>query len=205
MNAWIYDENGNSASIEKWGSAKEAQRSLKTLKRCKNCADCKGCEDCTNCIECYKCTDCSGCVECAHCAYCKSCDLCCLCVDCSNCTYCFFSEEFFHKKNNYCTTYTIPIIEKIHNKVYTAASSKSALNMNDWHSCDTCHCRAGWVVALAGSAGAALESKISTLFAAMLIYRASDPVNKISVLRFYDSNDMAMADMKRLAELEAAA
>jgi len=76
--------------------------------------------------------------------------------------------------------------------------------MSEWHSCKTTHCRAGWVVTLAGKAGAELESKISTLFAAFLIYKISDPVNRVSILRFYDSNENAIADMKRLADLETA-
>jgi hypothetical protein len=38
----------------------------------------------------------------------------------------------------------------------------------------------------------------------MLIYDASDPAFKINPARFYDGNDAALADMKRLAELEAA-
>ena len=70
--------------------------------------------------------------------------------------------------------------------------------MNDWHTCDTKHCRAGWVVHLAGDAGYALEKQTSTLFAAMQIYKASG--YKISPCRFFDSNDDAMADMKRLAK-----
>ncbi len=75
--------------------------------------------------------------------------------------------------------------------------------MRDWHTCDTTHCRAGWVVALAGESGKKLEDATSTLFAAMQIYLASDPDNPISPVRFYESNELALADMKRLAELQA--
>ncbi len=213
MNTWLYDKSGNRASIERWGNTYEAERSLKTLKECKNCTDCINCirctdckecvdcNDCIRCMECCKCLDSTGCTECVHCASCLSCVWCCLCVSNVDCSYCYYNDDYFGRKNNYPATYPIPIIENIHRSVYAAASNKLALNMADWHSCDTCHCRAGWVVTLAGSAGAKLESKISTLFAAMLIYKASDPVNKVSVLRFYDSNENAIADMKRLAEL----
>jgi len=38
----------------------------------------------------------------------------------------------------------------------------------------------------------------------MLIYSASDPGFKINPARFYDSNTDALADMKALAECEAA-
>lgn len=96
----------------------------------------------------------------------------------------------------------IPTIENIHQRVYATASQPGALNMDNWHSCDTTHCRAGWVVHLAGKQGYALEKKTSALFAAMQIYKASgSPINPV---RFFDSNKQAMADMKKCAEKEAA-
>jgi hypothetical protein len=70
--------------------------------------------------------------------------------------------------------------------------------MSDWHTCNTTHCRAGWVVRLAGDAGRELEKETSTLFAAMQIYKASG--HPISPARFFASNEDALADMKRLAE-----
>ena len=73
--------------------------------------------------------------------------------------------------------------------------------MFDWHTCDTTHCRAGWVVHLAGKAGYALEKATSTLFAAQQIYKKSGYV--ISPARFFDDDEEAMADMKRLALLES--
>ena len=74
--------------------------------------------------------------------------------------------------------------------------------MKSWHSCSTTHCRAGWVVHLAGEAGYALERFHNTPLAAQLIYRASGA--PISPVRFYDSDADAMADMRRLAETEGA-
>ncbi len=71
--------------------------------------------------------------------------------------------------------------------------------MNDWHTCETTHCRGGWVVHLAGESGRKLEQQTSTLFAAMRIYEESGYL--ISPCRFYDSDEAAMADMKRLAEV----
>ena len=69
-----------------------------------------------------------------------------------------------------------PVIENIHQKVYAAASQPDALDMDVWHnSCGTAHCRAGWVVTLAGEAGKELESKIGTAGAALAIYLKSDP------------------------------
>ena len=75
--------------------------------------------------------------------------------------------------------------------------------MGSWHTCETTHCRAGWVVTLAGEGGKALEWAMGTPAAAALIYLASDPkIEKIP--DFYADNSDALADMKRLAELEAA-
>ncbi|PRD42083.1 hypothetical protein C5748_18175 [Phyllobacterium phragmitis] len=70
--------------------------------------------------------------------------------------------------------------------------------MNTPHVCSTTHCRAGWAVHLAGEAGYALERHYGWCLAAQLIYR--DSGYQISPVRFYETNDEAMADMKRLAE-----
>jgi hypothetical protein len=96
-------------------------------------------------------------------------------------------------------------IEHIHRLVYEAASKPDALDMSSWHATDACgttHCRAGWVVHLAGDAGRALEWAMGTSAAAAMIYMASDP-NLEKVPDFYCSNEAALADMKRLAGLEA--
>ena len=73
--------------------------------------------------------------------------------------------------------------------------------MSAWHTCETTHCRAGWVVTLAGEKGKELEKKTSTLFAAMMIYKESSPI-RVLPARFFDSNIKAMDDIKRCAELE---
>jgi predicted metal-dependent hydrolase len=91
------------------------------------------------------------------------------------------------------------VIEGIHQKLYAAVSQPSALDMGRWHFCETTHCRAGWVVHLAGEAGYELERRTSALFAAQQIYKASG--YEISPARFFDSNEDALADMKRLAEV----
>jgi hypothetical protein len=97
-----------------------------------------------------------------------------------------------------------PVIEDIHAKVYAAASQPGALNMSKWH-CGTSHCRAGWVVTLAGEAGASLEAKIGTPAAAMAIYMVSDPERwKTERLpNFYCGNTEALADMARMAGVAA--
>jgi hypothetical protein len=86
----------------------------------------------------------------------------------------------------------------------SAVRDPKALDMGAWHSCETTHCRAGWVVHLAGKEGYALEKRTSTLFAAMQIYKVSSPI-RVSPPRFFESNEVALADMERCAREEAEA
>lgn len=96
---------------------------------------------------------------------------------------------------------SIPVIPDIHKAVFAAVSQPKALDMGAWHTCDTTHCRAGWVVHLAGEAGYALEAFHNTELAAMLIYRESGyPINPA---RFHDSGKVAMDDMRKLAGVES--
>jgi hypothetical protein len=97
----------------------------------------------------------------------------------------------------------IPKIDGIHQAVLEATSSPNALDMSSWHSCVTTHCRAGWVVTLAGRQGKALEEFFNTPLAAYLIYKASSPL-RVGMDKFYVSDKEAMADMKRLADEERA-
>ncbi len=86
--------------------------------------------------------------------------------------------------------------------MFAAVSQPNALDMATWHTCETTHCRAGWVVTLAGDEGKALEAfHRSTPLAAALIYRDSSKIH-IPMMRFYENNEDAMADMKKMAELE---
>jgi len=75
--------------------------------------------------------------------------------------------------------------------------------MKTWHTCEQAHCRAGWVITLAGDAGRKLEAFFDTPLAAMKIYDASSSLPKISPVRFFEDNETALADMKRMAEAEA--
>ena len=100
----------------------------------------------------------------------------------------------------------LPRIENIHRTVYAAANNPGALDMRSWHGeggyCGTTHCRAGWVVHLAGPGGRVLEGVYGTPAAAALIYQASDPKLE-RIPDFYCDNDTALADMKPRADLEA--
>jgi hypothetical protein len=96
------------------------------------------------------------------------------------------------------------VIENIHQKVCEAVMLPDALNMESWHTCDTTHCRAGWVTHLAGEKGKILEAHTSTEFAAMQIYKASSPI-RVFPPRFYDSNAKALEDIQRCAKEESEA
>lgn len=103
--------------------------------------------------------------------------------------------------------FVVPVIENIHAKVLEAVTKvPEAFDMATWHetnqTCGTTHCRAGWVVHLAGEAGYKLEAKTNTAFAAMQIYHASNPDVPVSPVRFYESNEVALADIKRCAAEE---
>lgn len=94
----------------------------------------------------------------------------------------------------------IPVIPNIHQAVYVAATREGALCMETWHTCEKKHCRAGWVIHLAEPAGYELERRTDPVFAAMRIYEASG--YEISPVRFFDEDEAALPDMKRLAETE---
>ena len=138
-------------------------------------------EGCWNCSDCSDCSDCSGCSDCYGCSR--------------------LTNAASVQQNNVKAFPEIPFIENIHQKVFNAVSKPDALNMADWHTCETTHCRAGWVEHLAGEAGKKLAQATSTAFAAMQIYKASSPI-KVSPVRFYEDNETALADIKRCAEEE---
>ncbi|HVQ52908.1 MAG TPA: pentapeptide repeat-containing protein [Mycobacterium sp.] len=94
----------------------------------------------------------------------------------------------------------VPVVEALDRKildVVTAGAGK--LEMGNWHTCDTTHCRGGWAIHLAGVAGAALENEHGVETAARMIYRASTG----RVPHFYASNERALEDIKRCAGVES--
>jgi hypothetical protein len=127
------------------------------------------------------------------------------CSRCSGCSDCSGLEKagLVAKPENK-SWFQVPTIPNIHQTVIEAVEKPDALNMKTWHSCDTTHCRAGWVVHLAGEKGRALEEASSTQFAAMQIYHASSKIN-VSPVRFFETNEVAMADIVRCAAEEKAA
>jgi hypothetical protein len=95
----------------------------------------------------------------------------------------------------------IPVVRNVHQLVLSSVQQEGALEMGKWHSCQMTHCRGGWVIHHAGEAGRELEEFTSSEFAAMMIYKASSPI-AVPPVRFYESNEKAMKDIKRCAELE---
>lgn len=95
----------------------------------------------------------------------------------------------------------MPVVENIHSKILEVVSEPGTLRMDTWHTCDTTHCRAGWAVHLAGEAGYELEGKTSTQFAAMQIFKASSKI-RVSPVRFFESDRIAMEDIQRCADEE---
>ena len=92
----------------------------------------------------------------------------------------------------------IPVIPNIDRTILSAVEGGGTLEMGNWHTCGTTHCRGGWAVHLAGEAGAALEKRIGTPAAAALIYAASRP--NMALPDFYASNSEALADIRACAE-----
>ena len=161
---------------------------------CRYCSDCRYCRYCSYCSYCSYCIDCS---YCSYCSYCIDCSDCSYCSDCSDCSYCSSCSD---KEGDL----VIPQIEGIHSAVLQAVN-QNGIEMSSWHSeCGTTHCRAGWVVTLAGEAGKELERKTDTAFAAMCIYNKSSSI-KVALWQFYVNNNLAMDDIKRCAEEEKAA
>lgn len=142
-------------------------------------------EACWNCSRCSDCWGCSGCWGCS---------------DCSRCS----GLKGASPVANEDAGFKVPVIENIHQKVYEAVNRPNALDMTNWHTCDTTHCRAGWVVHLAGAPGYELEKKTTTLFAAMQIYHKSSPDIPVSPARFFDGNEKALQNIKECAEKEMA-
>lgn len=93
----------------------------------------------------------------------------------------------------------VPAVPDLDRKLYEVAGQPGALNMQNWHTCGTTHCRAGWIVTLAGEQGETLEDCFDTSLAAMMIYEKSTG-EKLSPVKFFESNEAALADMKARAE-----
>jgi hypothetical protein len=97
----------------------------------------------------------------------------------------------------------VPVVEHLDAKVLEAVQTPgNTLEMCNWHTCNTTHCRGGWAVHLAGKPGYELEEKLgSAELAARAIYRASTG----RVPHFFATNERAMEDIRRCAAEDAQA
>lgn len=91
--------------------------------------------------------------------------------------------------------FAIPIVKNLDYAILQAIDAGGALDMRDWHTCKTTHCRAGWAIHLAGKDGKLLEKEYGPDIAGALIYYKSAGY----VPDFYATNEKAMADMRRHA------
>jgi len=113
--------------------------------------------------------------------------------------------------------YRVPILKKPYTKILKAIGrSTKRLDMRGWHDgklftpltiedfCGTVHCAAGWVTHLCGKQGFDLEMSLSgnTGDAARMILRAS---SELPIPAFCNTNARALAELRRLAAMEAEA
>lgn len=92
----------------------------------------------------------------------------------------------------------VPIVEDL-DVLILAAVEAGNLDMNYWHHhCGTTHRRSGTAIHLAGEAGYALEHAVGPEMAGRMIYESS---TGRPAPDFYASNEDAIADIRRCAEL----
>ena len=133
-----------------------------------------------------------GCWNCSYCRGCRGCS------DCRN-----KQNISGEKDNNFIDPSTVKI-ENIHQKILEIIHDNgNQLNMSTWHTCDTTHCRGGWVTHLAGKEGAELEFRFGMPLAAHIIYKNSSTI-PVRWNQYYLNNDDAMKDIVRCAEEEKA-
>ena len=90
-------------------------------------------------------------------------------------------------------------MENLNQKVSSATDDDKSLEMETWHTCNTTHCWAGWIIHLAGDEGYKLAETTSDEFAAMMIFKESNG-KSISPVNFYLSNEEAKTKIDELAK-----
>jgi hypothetical protein len=94
----------------------------------------------------------------------------------------------------------VPVIENLDQKILAVVTSGAGeLDMSQWHTCETTHCRAGWAIHLAGGAGRDLEAKHGPFLAGGMIYRASTG----RAPHFFASTQHALEDIRACAGTES--
>jgi hypothetical protein len=94
----------------------------------------------------------------------------------------------------------VPVVENIDAMILGIVESGAGkLDMDQWHTCETTHCRAGWAITLAGKAGKRLEELYGPEEAGRRIYLASTG----RCPYFFDTNEGALLDLRAQAALLA--
>ncbi len=88
---------------------------------------------------------------------------------------------------------TAPVIEDLDGRILKAIEAGGKLEMGQWHTCETTHCRAGWAIHFAGDFGKSLEERIGPSAAGALIYWASCK----RIPNFFATNEEAMEDIRK--------
>ncbi len=92
-----------------------------------------------------------------------------------------------------------PKISSLDAKILAAIENGGHLKMNNWHTCATTHCRAGWAVTVAGKAGLNLEKRLGTAGAAAALYTSAG----LPIPNFYNqNNDKVLAQIKGAANAQ---
>lgn len=93
------------------------------------------------------------------------------------------------------TTVKVPRIRNLDTKILARVKSIHQLDMENWHTCKTTHCRGGWAIVLAGKAGKQLEQQLGSEMAAALIYAVSKPRSPLP--DFFESEVQALLDIAK--------
>lgn len=93
-------------------------------------------------------------------------------------------------------------VPSLHRKMLRAIENYGALEMRIPHTCETTHCRAGWAAILLGPIGLQTERQLGWEIAGALISLASCEHLRGRTPSFTCANDRALADIRRLADLD---
>lgn len=89
-------------------------------------------------------------------------------------------------------SYAVPVIPDLDRQIWKILQqSEGRLDMNQWHTCNTTHCRAGWAIHIAGCYD--LERRIGPSAAGALIYAAARPDRRIP--NFYGAKEAVLAEL----------
>lgn len=148
------DDSDNSCYFDFFGSREAAKEAIESLEGCHCCTNCKDCSYCSTCNSSSRLTGCYGLERVSGASN-----------MCGKWISSVIPQYLFSQ---------VPTVEDLNEKVLNAISVGGGdLEMTRWHTCQTTHCYAGWIVDLAGEAGYATETQVGPEFAAMMIHHKS--------------------------------